>query len=62
MKPRAGPSGPGPPPPPACWTAPRREEGPTQFVPASPELATEPTSRTAGLWPGPQLRAGDTLL
>ena len=24
----------GPPPLPACWTAPRREEGPTQFVPA----------------------------
>ena len=35
MTPRAGPSGPG-----LDW--PRREEGPTQFVPASPELAWSP--------------------
>lgn len=65
MKPRAGPSGPGPPPP-TPPAAPSRlldcaasRGGPDPVRP--PPLAgagPEPTSRTAGLWPGPPLRGG----
>lgn len=57
---RPGPAAPSPArrPSPPAWTARRREEGAPQLAAARPEPAPEPTTHTAGPWPGRRCARG----